>query len=250
MMTHTILQTWKQKDLATAPRLFQICQPTWARYHADWHYALFDDDDIDAYVEQHYPEFARTLWQRYPRGIQRADLIRYLFLFREGGLYADLDFECLKNVEPLLAHARGDVMLGRLSAPNHPEGIPNAWMAARRPRQLFWLLVLDEVRRAVDAKDTIERTGPVALGRAVRAYRSRRWTADEIVVTAMLKIDTASVEDGGLDVVDGSAIYPICWIRQQQRRRLFLWLRRFVSHDRIKRWFPTSYAITYWTHSW
>lgn len=33
---------------------------------------------------------------------QRADIVRYEALFREGGVYLDTDMECLKNIEPLL----------------------------------------------------------------------------------------------------------------------------------------------------
>ena len=130
MMQRTILQTWKHKDLATAPPLFRICQPTWRRYHPAWAQTMFDDRDIDEYVAREFPRLFDTLWQRYARGIERADLIRYLFLFREGGLYADMDFECLRSFEPLVAGSPHDVMLGTLSEPDHPEGIPNALMIA------------------------------------------------------------------------------------------------------------------------
>jgi len=245
-----ILQTWKRADLAGAPPLYRVCQPSWTRYHPDWHYRLLDDDAVDHYAAQACPRLFDAWWHRYPKGIERADLIRYLFLFHEGGLYADLDFECLRSFEPLVAGAGGDVVLGSLSRPAHAEGIPNALLIARRPRQLFWLLVLDEVRRAADARDTVERTGPVAVGRALRAYRAGPPRAADLEVTALLGIEPATVADGGVDVQPPERLYPICWIGQQWKRRLFLRLRPHVSHERIKALFPRSYAVTYWVHGW
>ena len=35
-------------------------------------------------------------------GIFLADFGRYMVLHRFGGVYVDLDYECLKNIEPLL----------------------------------------------------------------------------------------------------------------------------------------------------
>jgi mannosyltransferase OCH1-like enzyme len=36
---------------------------------------------------------------------QQSDLIRYEILQREGGVYLDTDFECLRSIEPLIAGA-------------------------------------------------------------------------------------------------------------------------------------------------
>ena len=246
----SIVQTWKHRDLADAPRLFAICQPTWVRYHPDWVYVRVDDKDIDDYVRWCFPTLWKGMWQRYAKGIERADLFRYLYLFREGGLYADLDFECLRPFDPLVSSASADVLLGQLSRPDHPEGIPNALMIARRPRQLFWLLVLEEVRRAVDAERTVERTGPVAVGRALRSYRSGPPSPSDLAILADLDLEVASIVDGGVELMPQHHVYPICWMGQQWKRRLFLRLRPHLSHERVSRIFPRSYAVTYWAHSW
>jgi hypothetical protein len=245
-----ILQTWKRKDLAGAPRLYRLCQPTWRRYHPGWTYTLLDDGDIEAYVARHFPRFFDAMWHRYPRGVERSDLIRYLFLFREGGLYADLDFECLRSFNPAIAAETASVLLGSLSKPDHPEGIPNALMIARQPKERFWLLVLEEVLRAVGASETIARTGPVALGRAVAAYRAGGGRVADLAVADLLGVRTADIVDGGLRVMPREWVYPICWISERPRRRLFLAARHLLTHKRVKRLFPDSYAVTYWTHAW
>lgn len=67
------------------------------------------------------------------------------------GVYADLDFESLRNLEPLL---RGrQVLLAAMTAEaGFVHNIPNAWMASVR-RHPFWLFVLQEITRTVGAGD-------------------------------------------------------------------------------------------------
>lgn len=60
---------------------------------------------------------------------QKADILRYELLYNYGGVYVDTDFECLKNIEPLLGgvkafaacEAWNIVSIGILgSTPGHP----------------------------------------------------------------------------------------------------------------------------------
>ena len=71
------------------------------------------------------------------------------------GVYADLDFESLRNLEPLL---RGrQVLLAAMTAEaGFVHNIPNAWMASVR-RHPFWLFVLQEITRTVGAGDFTRR---------------------------------------------------------------------------------------------
>ena len=71
------------------------------------------------------------------------------------GVYADLDFESLRNLEPLL---RGrQVLLAAMTAEaGFVHNIPNAWMASMR-RHPFWLFVLQEITRTVGAGDFTRR---------------------------------------------------------------------------------------------
>ena len=59
-----------------------------------WEYRLWTDEMNREFVRIHYPDFLEK-FDAYPKNIQRADAIRYLLLQTYGGLYVDLDFECL-----------------------------------------------------------------------------------------------------------------------------------------------------------
>jgi inositol phosphorylceramide mannosyltransferase catalytic subunit len=91
-------QTWKSKEL---PASFAAFRQTWQRHHPDWSFPLYDDADCRRLVVEHYPELV-ALYDNYPTNVQRADLFRYLVVHRYGGVYADVDMECLRPIAPLL----------------------------------------------------------------------------------------------------------------------------------------------------
>ena len=93
-----IHQTWKRKDIPFP--LDQLPQ-TWKEYLPNWEYVLLTDEMNREFVCKHFPDFLEK-YDTYPCNIQRADAIRYLLLKVYGGLYVDMDFECLENIEFLL----------------------------------------------------------------------------------------------------------------------------------------------------
>lgn len=88
-----IHQTWKDNNL---PESFRRLSSSWKVMLPDWEYHLWTDDMNRDFVHTHYPEFLDK-YDTYPKNIQRADAIRYLLLHTFGGLYVDMDFECLKH---------------------------------------------------------------------------------------------------------------------------------------------------------
>lgn len=87
-----IHQTWKDDN---PPRAFQVLSQTWKDMLPGWEYCLWTDEMNREFVKTHYPHFLDK-YDAYPNNIQRADAIRYLLLQTYGGLYVDLDFECLE----------------------------------------------------------------------------------------------------------------------------------------------------------
>ena len=125
-----IHQTWKSVEV---PARFQAAARSWRDRHPGWEYALWTDADIDRFVRDHFPELV-ALFERYPDQIQRVDAFRYLLLHRVGGVYADLDIECLRSFEPLRAHP---VVLPRTA----PLGLSNDLMMAAPGHPLFQALI-------------------------------------------------------------------------------------------------------------
>jgi len=169
-----IHQTWKSADL---PRDFRHWQKSWRDLHPDFEYRFWTNEDLEDLVETHFPDWRRLFWA-YKENICRVDLARYLILKRHGGLYVDMDFECLRPHHKLLD---GDLLFGTEPAEHadlvkaREAGIArivcNAWMASA-PGHPFWDHLLESLAAAASAgaKDVLDLTGPFVLSRAVSSY--------------------------------------------------------------------------------
>lgn len=70
-------------------------QKTWAKHHPEWEFKLWTDENMIPLKNQR--EYDNTT-----SPALKADIARLEILYKYGGVYIDCDFECLKNIEPLL----------------------------------------------------------------------------------------------------------------------------------------------------
>lgn len=151
---------------------------TWIKHHPDWEYRLWTDEDNRNLIKENYGEFL-YLYDSFWRNIQRADAIRYFILYKFGGLYVDLDFECFKNFEPVLNnhsfiigceptdHAKGLYNLNRL--------LCNALIASV-PKHPFLLMLINQMHMThnYQADDVLTTTGPILVNNSYNHY-SKHW---------------------------------------------------------------------------
>lgn len=181
LIPRVLHQTWKTADV---PAVFHEYRASWRRHHPAWSVRLWTDADNRRLVADHYPWFLeRYDAYRYP--IQRADAARYFILHRHGGLYVDLDFECLRSVEPLLAPGKctlGMEPAGHARAFGRERILCNAFMAAP-PEHPFTEAVLHALpgsANAVPIHDRafiLETTGPFLLTRVFERFEKREAVA-------------------------------------------------------------------------
>ncbi|MEO0342586.1 MAG: glycosyltransferase [Pseudomonadota bacterium] len=90
-MEKRIHQMWKDEDVPT-----DYGDPeSWKKHNPDWEYIFWTDDTMLEFMEAEFPELL-WLYNTYPKPVQRADLFRYLAVYKMGGLYADIDTDCLR----------------------------------------------------------------------------------------------------------------------------------------------------------
>ncbi|MFJ3310980.1 glycosyltransferase [Streptomyces sp. NPDC086549] len=165
-----IHQTWKDTDL---PLEWQKWADSWRLHHPDWGYRLWTDADNRTFLQEHYPWFL-PVYDGYPEVIMRADAIRYFLLDHFGGLYVDLDFECLHSVSGILEGrelvlgCEPDVHTRLLLARQRGFGriVGNAFIASR-PGHPFWAHVHRQLVSAHKLPSTLDATGPFFLTRAI-----------------------------------------------------------------------------------
>jgi mannosyltransferase OCH1-like enzyme len=103
---------------------FQRYGETWRKHHPGWEMCLWTEDDL--------PELALTqVLQRGRHHAERADVLRYELLKRFGGVYVDIDFECLRSLESLLDEVEV------FAAFQLPERVSNAMLGAVPGHPLF-----------------------------------------------------------------------------------------------------------------
>jgi hypothetical protein len=73
---------------------------SWRNIHQDWEYWLWQEQDIDLLVQKIYPWFQEAFELSSDK--MRRDVSMFLVLHTFGGIYAEMDVELLRNLNPLL----------------------------------------------------------------------------------------------------------------------------------------------------
>ncbi len=68
---------------------------TWKRLHPNWEFVTWTDANM-------IPLLNNEEYQNATQPALKSDIARIEILYRFGGVYVDCDFECYKNIEPLL----------------------------------------------------------------------------------------------------------------------------------------------------
>ena len=77
------------------PEEFERFGRTWEQLHPGWEMRFWTDANLPALTNQ-------AAFDSAPSFAAKADILRYEILLQHGGVYVDTDFECLRNIEPLL----------------------------------------------------------------------------------------------------------------------------------------------------
>lgn len=227
-----IHQSWRSTKLEK----FQTeWQKTWLTNHPDWTYMFWTDKENRRLIADHFPWFL-DVYDSFPLNIQRADCARYFYMLQFGGCYFDLDFESLKNLDPLLLDVQ--VALAYMTTDiAHEISIPNAFVASV-PGHAFWWYVLKHVLMAV-ASDEIGKgdahrtTGPIMLKNAVAQYHKMSPLQDLTIFSSQMLI---GVDFNWRDDPKMLSTFLSCHAASEE-----------FNSTKCKLFFPESYSITYWS---
>jgi len=129
--------------LAQTDRTFECC----VKYGI--HYKMWDLDDCEKLIDK-YPQY-RELWDNFRFPIQRADFIRYLILYDEGGIYLDCDVCPIADLRELFTLKEFFVRWA-----DDKRQLPyNAVMGSQSKNPLF-IEIMQEVIRSVEEKNKIK----------------------------------------------------------------------------------------------
>lgn len=222
LVPKVIHQTWKDENI---PEIFkQEWIDSWMELNGPngWQYRFWTDQDLINLVEEYSPDFLDCYFD-YDQPIKRVDAARYLILKNIGGVYADLDFACLKPLDKLL-YERKLVFGTEFSDLGHTGAICNAFMAGI-PNHPFWDGIEYDLRSHAK-REVLFATGPHFLTRRCRNAAS------------------FMVENHFPTIVQKNALYPFRWNEKIKEQDKQLHIK-----DLAKK-YPDTFAITFWTGSW
>ncbi len=206
-----IHQTWFSGPV---PAGYHAWQRSWQEHHPQWEYKLWTLDDVRALDLR-----ARDVFEHATSIATKADIARYEILYHEGGLYVDMDMECLKPFDifhhccdlyaPLLGQESEICLLG--SKPKHP----------------LLNMILESIKKSnpkcINFFKILKNTGPYLFrknfNRLPDIYNS------------------------------GIVLFPQNFFLPFPVRKRFA--EATSSHPLVKKWIkPESYALHYWHGSW
>lgn len=151
---------------------------SWSEKNPDWFRMEWDLEKSETLVRLFYPEHLE-MYKFYPYQIQRCDMVRYCFLHRYGGLYADMDFFCNKPFSQVLDLYPNNFYL--VQTPNMPgEFVSNSLMYSKNKEHIFWRTLLIEMQHSKNTPVYFNRhltimyaSGPGIVNRVYQKYKNK-----------------------------------------------------------------------------
>jgi len=151
---------------------------SWVINNPGWVYKCWNYSDCAKLVKYHFGEHLE-MYNSYEYHIQKCDCVRYLLLYRYGGIYADVDYCCVKPWDNVIDKYKADVYL--VETPNkinkNNVHVSNSLMYSK-PNNPFWKSVFVEMQKSSHVPVYYSRhlavmftTGPGMLNRVYQKYK-------------------------------------------------------------------------------
>lgn len=185
-------------------------QKTWKIYNPDWQHILWNDKSISTLTIQN-----TTQLNNCKNFAEKSDILRLEILYQFGGLYIDTDFECLKNINPLIEKYSSKNLIIFLETKKQ---IGSAFIISDKNNKLLKKLLDYIPAREISHKNhsTNLKYGPK-------------------YITDILGLNIA-IEDGFNSKI--KTVYP------------YIWTEKHRSKENFKETHPEAYAAHHWFHSW
>lgn len=96
-------QTWKSELMRQD---YVDSFENWSKLHPGFVHVLWTDDDNDLLVSTWFPQYLAS-YKWLPIVIQKTDFVRLMYLYRYGGIYADMDYVVYTALPPALPQLSG-----------------------------------------------------------------------------------------------------------------------------------------------
>jgi len=165
-----VMQTWRTEKMSNS---WSLCRQSLLNsLPRDWTYVFITDESMYCFVQDEFPELYDSFLEL-PHGVQKADVLRYLWLYKFGGVYLDLDYNVLKDFTKFIEDI--DAPLSVLHSANTSFILTNSFIVAKKGLIFFYNLAQRSCKKPLGAwwsftkhTDIMTSTGPLAFDNAVR----------------------------------------------------------------------------------
>jgi len=170
-----IFQTFKTKYFSNE---FQSIIDTWKTYNPEYKYAIYDNTDCEEFIEKHFHKRVSDAYKRILPGAFKADLWRYCVLYIYGGVYVDIDTECLGKLDDFLNDEKIEFMTpidldqGYKLFNTFICSVPNSPILLNCIQR-----IVHNVENNILPSDRLDFSGPGILGRSVNTYLNKEETS-------------------------------------------------------------------------
>jgi mannosyltransferase OCH1-like enzyme len=160
-------------SLDQIPEKWKDVLPTWKKTHPDWEIRFWSDEDNLELIQKNYPWFLDT-YNNFKYKIQKCDAVRICYLHSFGGVYVDMDYLPIQNLNSLFENKNCDLFF--TESPNI-KCFTNSFLASK-PHIDFWLNYLISIKNYQDKWyftkhfTVMYSTGPLKLNELIKNYDS------------------------------------------------------------------------------
>lgn len=163
MIEKNIFQSWFTKDLNETLRSII---DRFKDLNKDYNYYLYDDNDMDNFVNTHYPGEISDCYNKLNIIVAKVDFWRYLVLYKYGGVYLDMD-SCINLPLNNLIEDKDEAII---TAEGNP-GLYVQWaLIFRKGHPILKKvieLIVDNIKTNKYPNDIIKMTGPFIYTEAI-----------------------------------------------------------------------------------
>ena len=162
---------------------------TWIANNPTWKHMIATDDDMDIFFRTKFPPNVYEAFSKLPLGVMKADTFRLAVMYYYGGIYADVDTECVRPIDEWVGPAQTEGCTAIVAMESY-NSFAN-WAFAAAPRHPVFKRALDRVVENVeqdggvipkDAHFVAAYTGPPVLTASIRdVLQSEHEVASKII---------------------------------------------------------------------
>lgn len=161
-----IYQTWHTKEL---PPHMKKCVDELKTANPEFTHCLYDDNDCRKFIAENFSKQVLYAYDTLVPGAFKADLWRYCVLYKNGGVYLDIKYNCMNNFKLVELTKSEHWVLDLL-----PHNIYNACMVTYPKNPILMNCIGQIVLNCVSnyyGTSCLDPTGPSLLGQKILDYR-------------------------------------------------------------------------------